>query len=269
MQPVFAVVIGAVGLIATFTIVWAVQLRTRNAGIVDPVWAASLGGLSLLAAALGQGAIVNRVFVAVGGTIWSVRLASHLLKRQAGQPEDSRYRALREEWGDACASRMFWFFQLQAAVCLALSVAFFVPAYCMQTPSWFALAVAFLIWVIAVGGEALADRQLKAFLSDPLRRGEVCRVGLWRYSRHPNYFFECVHWLAYTPLALGTGWVWATLAAPALMALLLIKISGIPLLEARLANTRDGYREYMRTTSALVPWPPKKRSEDRTEYGQP
>lgn len=256
MQVEFAVAIGAVGLIVTFTIVWAIQLRTHNAGVVDPVWAASLGALSVLAAALGEGAAVNRVFVAVGGSVWSLRLATHLVKRLSGQPEDPRYNALRELWGDACASRMFWFFQLQAAICLALSVAFFIPAYCKQSPPLFALVCAIAIWVISVGGEAMADRQLKRFLSDPLRRGEVCRVGWWRYSRHPNYFFECVHWCAYVPLAVGTGWGWVTLAAPVLMACLLIKVSGIPMLEARLAKTRDGYLDYMRTTNALVPWPP-------------
>jgi cyclopropane-fatty-acyl-phospholipid synthase len=114
------------------------------------------------------------------------------------------------------------------------------------------------VWLIAVAGEALADRQLKRFAADPAHRGKVCRVGLWRYSRHPNYFFECVHWLAYAVLSIGMPWAWLTLAPPLLMAWLLLKVSGIPILEARLADTRDGYRDYMRTTSVLIPWPPKR-----------
>jgi steroid 5-alpha reductase family enzyme len=85
----------------------------------------------------------------------------------------------------------------------------------------------------------------------------VCRSGLWRYSRHPNYFFECVHWLAYIALSIGTPWVWFTLLPPVLMAFLLLKLSGIPLLEASMAKRRPGYADYMRTTSALIPWPPR------------
>ncbi|CAM2141399.1 conserved membrane protein of unknown function [Pararobbsia alpina] len=250
--------------VVTFTATWLVQLRTRNAGVIDPVWAAALGGLALLAAASGEGAAVNRLFVALGGGVWAIRLASHLWRRQRGQPEDARYHALRERWGDTCARNMFWFFQLQALTTLILSISFFVPAYSRQVPSMPALAVAIAIWCIAVAGEASSDRQLRRFLADPAHHGEVCRIGWWRYSRHPNYFFECLHWLAYVPLVFGTLPGWLTLVSPVLMAWLLMKVSGIPILEARLAQRRAGYREYMRTTSALVPWPPKA-SADRTQ----
>lgn len=113
------------------------------------------------------------------------------------------------------------------------------------------------VGIAAVAGETASDRQLKRFLADPDHGGQVCRAGWWRYSRHPNYFFECVHWLAYTALAIGMPWGWLTLFPPLLMAWLLLKVSGLPLLEARLVQSRPGYREYMRTTSAIVPWPPR------------
>ena len=99
---------------------------------------------------------------------------------------------------------------------------------------------------------------MKRFRADPANHGQVCRRGLWRYSRHPNYFFECLHWLAYLPLALGSSWWWAALFSPVLMAYLLMKLSGIPLLERDMAQRKPGYAEYMRTTSALIPWPPKR-----------
>jgi steroid 5-alpha reductase family enzyme len=157
---------------------------------------------------------------------------------------------------------MFWFFQLQAIVSIVLSLAFLVPSYrsTPATPGWIAVAVT--IWIISVAGEALADRQLRDFTAAPANRGKTCRVGLWRYSRHPNYFFECVHWVAYVALSIGTPWGWLTLVPPLLMAWLLLKVSGIPMLEARSVRTRSGYAEYMRTTSPLIPWPPRRASRD-------
>ena len=120
---------------------------------------------------------------------------------------------------------------------------------------WIVLAV--VVWIVSVVGEGIADRQLKRFTQDPANHTAVCRVGLWRYSRHPNYFFECVHWLAYIALSIGTPWGWFTLLPPVLMAFLLLKLSGIPLLEESMAKRRAGYADYMRTTSALIPWPPR------------
>jgi steroid 5-alpha reductase family enzyme len=152
---------------------------------------------------------------------------------------------------------MFGFFQVQAAVSMFLSIAFAVPSYRPDSPGAVAMAIAIALWLIAVAGEALADRQLRSFAADPANRGKTCRAGLWRYSRHPNYFFECVHWLAYVPLALGTPWAWLTLLPPVAMAWLLIKVSGVPMLEAHMRATRDDYAEYARTTSVLIPWPPR------------
>ena len=157
---------------------------------------------------------------------------------------------------------MFWFFQLQVGVSMLLSIAFIVPSYRTEAPAVGWAVLALLIWSVSVAGEAVADRQLRAFKADPANRGRVCRVGLWRYSRHPNYFFECLHWVAYTALSVGTGWAWLTLLPPVLMAWLLLKLSGVPILEAHLAQTRAGYDEYIRTTSALIPWPPKRDRRD-------
>lgn len=247
--------LAVLGLVLTFAATWAVQLRTHDAGIVDPVWAASLGGVALLAGVLGTGAIGNRWMVAIGGGAWGLRLALHLWRRNHGKPEDPRYRALREQWGRAAPRKMFLFFQLQAVVSMLLSMAFIVPAYRPHAPAPLAIVLAIALWVAAVAGEAAADRQLRRFSADPNHHGKVCTAGWWRYSRHPNYFFECIHWVAYVPLSLGAAWGWITLAPPFLMAWLLIKVSGIPLLEARLMQTRPGYRDYMRTTNALIPWP--------------
>ncbi|CAE6698897.1 DUF1295 domain-containing protein [Paraburkholderia aspalathi] len=257
MPPLAAAVIALIGLIAIFSAVWAWQLKTGNAGMVDPVWAYSLGLVAVLYAVLGNGDPVSRALTALGGLVWGVRLGTHLWKRNFGKPEDARYRRFREEWGDKAASKMFWFFQVQVVISMLLSIAFLVPSYRSSAPAigWIVLAVA--VWIVSVVGEGIADRQLKRFTQDPANHTAVCRVGLWRYSRHPNYFFECVHWLAYIALSIGTPWGWFTVLPPVLMVFLLLKLSGIPLLEESMAKRRAGYADYMRTTSALIPWPPR------------
>lgn len=262
MSPVVAAVIALLGLVVVFSAVWAWQLKSENAGMVDPVWAYSLGAVAVLYAVVGTGNPSSRALTALGGLVWGARLGTHLWRRNFGQPEDTRYRQLREEWGAAAPLRMFAFFQLQVVVSMLLSLAFLVPSYRTGQLETGWVVVAVLVWIAAVAGEASADRQLRHFKSDPANHGKVCRDGWWRYSRHPNYFFECVHWVAYIALSIGSPWIWLTLLPPVLMAWLLLRLSGIPILEARLATTRPGYAEYMRTTHALIPWPPRRASRD-------
>ena len=258
MHPLPAAILGTLGVCLLLSLVWLIQRSTRNAGMVDPVWSWSLGLLGLWFAWTGTAPAQARVLLAVLAGGWGLRLGTHLFLRNLGKPEDGRYRRLREQWGADANRRMFWFFQLQAGFALLLSLGFIVIAWRPDAPGalWTALAV--LIWLVSVGGEAIADGQLEQFKRDPANRGRVCRRGLWRYSRHPNYFFECLHWFAYVCLAAGAPWWWASLLPPAVMAFLLLRMSGIPITEAHLARSRPDYAEYIRTTSAFVPWPPKK-----------
>ncbi|ALS64280.1 DUF1295 domain-containing protein [Pandoraea apista] len=261
MPSAVVVIIAFAGTCVAMLAAWDYQRRTRNAGMVDPVWAATLAGVAVLAASLGGGHAANRLFVGVAGGLWGLRLAAHLWRRNYGHPEDARYRQFREQWGVHADRNMFWFFQLQGVIALLLATAFFVPAFSQHSPAPLAVVIAALVWLAAVTGEASADRQLRRFTSAPAHRGQVCQIGWWRYSRHPNYFFECLHWCVYPVLAFGTPWAWITLFSPLLMAWLLLRVSGIPLLEAHLMQSRPGYKTYMQTTSALIPWPPKKAAE--------
>ncbi|WP_245586167.1 DUF1295 domain-containing protein [Solimonas soli] len=237
---------------------WWLQRRTGNAGLVDPVWAWTLGGVALLLAALGSAPPSVRVLLALMGGGWGLRLGTHLWRRNFGAAEDWRYAQLRERWGAAAPARLFAFFQFQNLFTLALAASAFLPvAWRGAAPSSPAMLLAVAIWLVAVFGEGVADAQMAAFRADPARRGEVCADGLWRWSRHPNYFFECLHWCAYVPLALGAPWGWATLIAPLVMATLLLRFSGVPLLEAELMRRKPGYRDYVRRTSVLIPWPPR------------
>lgn len=240
------------------TLAWGVQLRTRNGGLVDAVWAFTLGGLALVYAWLGDAPVLVRVTMALMGAAWGLRLGLHLFKRNWGQPEDWRYAKFRAAWGHAADRNMFWFFQFQNIFTLMLAASAFLPlAYRQGTPPLACVLLAVAIWVASVSGEGMADAQMERFRSDPANQGRVCRDGLWRYSRHPNYFFECLHWLSYVPLAFGAPWWWVTLGAPLVMAFLLLKMSGAPLLEAEMIRRKPGYADYVRDTSALIPWPPK------------
>jgi steroid 5-alpha reductase family enzyme len=237
---------------------WALQLRTRNAGLVDPIWAFTLGAIAVVYAALGTAPAETRWAVGLMGGAWGLRLGAHLWARNAGKPEDFRYAQFRAQWGAAADRNMFWFFQFQNVFTLLLSAsAFLTVVFREANPPPAAFVLAGAVWLVAVAGEGLADRQMEAFRANPMNRGRVCRDGLWRYSRHPNYFFECVHWLAYVPLAWGAGAGWLALAAPLIMAALLLKLSGVPLLEQQMLARKPEYADYVRTTSVLVPWPPR------------
>ena len=238
------------------TLGWLWQRRRANAGIVDVLWSAGLAGSAVVNAVFGTGAAAPRVLVALLGGIWGARLAGHLWIRVRGEPEDGRYRALRGHWGNV-QWKWLGLFQFQALLIALFSIPFAAAAANPSTHGvWLAVALGF--WNASVLGESLADHQLAQFRARPENRGKTCRRGLWRYSRHPNYFFECLHWLVYPLLAAGSAWWWLSLGSPLVMAFLLLRLSGVPVTEAQSARSRPGYAEYIRTTSLLIPWPPKK-----------
>jgi steroid 5-alpha reductase family enzyme len=238
---------------------FAIQRRTGDAGVVDAGWAAGIGVLALFFAATGPGLPERRLLIGVMAALWSFRLAGYIFKdRVLGGDEDGRYQALRQQWGARFQLRIFWFFQAQGL----LSVLFAVPALVAMSSVRPRLGLldlaAVAIWLIAVTGETLADRQLAAFRADPANRGRTCRRGLWRYSRHPNYFFEWLHWWSYAVAAVGAPLWWLAAAAPLVMLVFILFVTGIPPTEARALLSRgDDYRDYQRTTSAFVPWFPK------------
>lgn len=260
MQPLHVFLISIAVLLAAKTVAWLIQQRTRNAGLVDPIWAWTLGLLAVMYALAGSAPGDVRLLLGLMGGLWGLRLGLHLWRRNYGKPEDWRYAQFRTRWGTKAGFNMFWFFQFQNVFTLMLSASAFLPAaYRTDEVSLAALWTAGLIWAVSILGETIADKQMESFRFNPANKGRVCREGLWRYSRHPNYFFECLHWLSYVPLALDAPYGWTALGAPLVMAFLLMKLSGVPLLEAEMVKRKLGYADYIRTTSALVPWPPKQR----------
>ena len=242
--------------VALLLALWAIQLRTHDAATADVGWTMLVAGGALAAGVLVDGDPPRRLLVASLAVVWAARLGFYLLRDRvfAGRGEDGRYRALREHWGSA-APRNFLFVYLGQAVVATLFIVPIIGA--MRGGPIDTVAIAgVIVWLLAVGGEALADRQLARFRADPATRGTVCRVGLWRYSRHPNYFFEWIHWWAYVLIG---HFALLTLLGPAAMLLFLFRVTGIPYTEQQALRSRgDLYRAYQRTTSAFVPWPPRR-----------
>lgn len=247
--------IGAGAAMVMFAL-WIVQRLTRDAGVVDVGWAATLGLAAGFCALTGAGDSSRRVLIGIMGVVWGGRLALHLLfDRVLKGPEDGRYQMMREKFGTRIQPVLLVFFLAQAVTVALLALPFALASQHAGASPSITDGLGLMVWVIGLAGEAVADRQLKRFKADPANAGRVCAIGLWRYSRHPNYFFEWLMWVAYALVASGWSfglWAWS---APALMLLFILKLTGIPPTEARALRSRgETYREYQRTTSSFVPW---------------
>ncbi len=248
---------------------WRWQAVRATAGIVDVIWSACLGLSAVLIAMLGGGGSWPRVLLGLLGGLWATRLAAHLWLRVRNEREDGRYLQLRQRWSGYRHAQLRWFvlFQVQAALVVLFSLPFLAVAANPEPrfTGWSALAIA--IWLVAVAGEAVADGQLARFRADPANRGRTCRSGLWRYSRHPNYFFEWLHWFTYVALAAGSPTWWLAWMGPLVMYVFLRYFSGIPFTEAQALRTRgEDYRDYQRVTPMLFPWKPRTREKNAQTY---
>jgi steroid 5-alpha reductase family enzyme len=217
--------------------------------------------MALFFALLADGYWIRRALIAALVCLWSLRLGGYLYVRVMSHhpKEDRRYAELRKSWGGHTDRNMFWFFEMQALLLAILSVPFLLiclnPAPDMKPVEF----VGILVFMIAVSGESLADRQLARFRGNPANRGKVCDVGLWRLSRHPNYFFEWTVWVAYFILACAAPYGWIAIYCPALMLFFLLRVTGIPMTERlSLESKGQAFADYQRRTSAFVPWFPKR-----------
>jgi steroid 5-alpha reductase family enzyme len=259
---IFLIIGLAVGLSAAMTLAWVVQRRVRNAGWVDVAWsfATGLAGIAAALVPVGGAPRARQWLVAALAAAWALRLGLHLAQRVAHGPEDARYAGFRRDWGAAYESRMFVFLQIQAAAALLLALVILAAARNPAPGLDGADGLAVLVMAVAVVGEGVADAQLRRFRADPAHHGGVCDTGLWAWSRHPNYFFEWLVWLAYPLLAIrpgeGYGWGYAALAGPVFMYWLLVHVSGVPPLEAQMRRSRGAaFDAYAARTSRFFPRP--------------
>ena len=239
---------------------YLVQVKTRDATAVDAGWAASLVLLAVLYAVAAPGALCHRALIATIGGLEYLRVAFVVLRR-LGHGEDSRYRELRARWRARGREQLTFaiFYQAQAALAAAFSVPFLLAAFnqhdSLEPLEWAGVAV----WAFGALFEATGDRQLSRFKADPANRGKTMRYGLWRYSRHPNYFGQSVTWIGFALVAGAAPWGWIAWFAPALILYLILFVTGVPPSEERsLASRGDDYRRYQAETSVFVPWFPKR-----------
>lgn len=239
-------------------VLWAVSVARRDVSIVDVFWGPGfVAGVFLVWFREGRTSTWHLLHLALVA-IWGLRLAIHIAVRGRGRGEDRRYAAMRASRGPrfACLS-LFTVFSLQATLVALLSAPLaIVQMKPIVHPLWCQVGAA--IWLLGFLFEAVGDAQLLAFQRDPVRHGRVLESGLWRFTRHPNYFGESLLWWGYGVLALGVeGGAWA-LYAPLVMTFMLLRVSGVPMLEAGMENRRPGYREYIERTSSFLPWIPRR-----------
>ncbi len=267
MPPLAFSVAACLALPALMACAWQVQRRTGNSGWIDVFWTFGTGALACTLALLppeGGGWPQSRqLLVAVLAGAWSLRLGWHILLRTRRVADDPRYRAMIGAWGSQAPAKLFWHLQTQAVVGLLLAGCASLAAYsrsgAWQVQDYAAIA----IFATGLVGEAIADGQLRRFKAREANRGKLCDTGLWAWSRHPNYFFEWLCWLAYPLLAIDFGGghpaAWLSVLAPLCIYWLLMHVSGIPPLEAHMMRTRGAlFACYRENTPAFFPKPPRR-----------
>jgi steroid 5-alpha reductase family enzyme len=242
---------------------WVVSLFLRNASIVDPIWSLGfvvVGWVSFLSMRNNVDGVRTGVLLALV-TIWGLRLSLHLLIRNSGHGEDFRYKAMRKKHG-----QKFWLvslgtvFGVQGVLMWIVSLPLQFGIGTSTSTAWemFPLVLGVMVWALGFGFESIGDAQLKAFKADPASAGQVMDRGLWRYTRHPNYFGDACVWWGLFLVSFGAGGLaWLGVIGPITMTTLLRRVSGVTLLEKSLVKRRPGYEDYVRRTSPFVPRRPR------------
>ena len=251
-------VVNALVLAGLFFGLWLVSLAVRDASIVDIFWGIGFVVVAWATALVADGAAARRVVFVVLVSVWGLRLSGYLAWRNLGKGEDYRYQAMREKYAPR-----FWLISLWVVFGLQATLAWVVslPVQGGQVPAdpdGLALLdyLGITVWAIGLAFESIGDWQLARFKADPANQGAVMDRGLWRYTRHPNYFGDFLVWWGLYLVALATVDAWWTIVGPIVMSVLLIRVSGAALLERSLRKRRLGYEEYVARTSAFFPRPP-------------
>lgn len=261
-MPLVALAAAGLGVAAAYvTCAWLLSLILRNASIIDVLWGPGFALLAVVYALLSSDGYSGRQLLVCALVLaWGLRLGGYILARNAGRGEDYRYQQMRQRAGTA-----FWWrslvsvFWLQGALLWVIAWPLLAAVH-SGSPGHLAITdfAGSAAWLAGISFEAIGDFQLARFRADPANKGKVMDRGLWRYTRHPNYFGDAALWWGYWIIAAGTPWGSATVFAPALMTFLLVRVSGVAMLERTIGGRRPGYEEYVRRTSAFIPRPPRR-----------
>jgi steroid 5-alpha reductase family enzyme len=247
---------------------WLISLRTDNVTVVDSLWGMGFVLVAWLTLFQVDG-VKERQWLLTGlTTLWGVRLTLYLTWRNHGKGEDPRYAAWREATGRRFRlTSLFKVFLLQALFLWVIALTVQAGQTGGQRVSLGVTdGIGAMIWLVGFVFESVGDWQMAKFKADPSNRGKVMRSGLWRYTRHPNYFGESLIWWGLFIIAISDPSNWWTVISPLVITIVLLKMTGIPLTEKLSAKKRPGYGDYIATTSAFFPWPPKRRMQPLEKY---
>jgi len=260
MNTISVLLVGGAVIFGSMILLWLLSLLLKNSSIVDIFWGFGFVISAWLFYALTpDGFLIRKLLIAILTTIWGLRLTLYILTRNWGKPEDFRYQKWRKESGKIWwIKSLFQVFLLQGLLMWIISTPL-MAAQISSLPAKLGLLdyLGAALWVIGFFFESAGDLQLTSFKKNPANKGRLLNTGVWRYTRHPNYFGDSAQWWAYFLIASSAGGWW-TVFSPILMTLFLVKVSGVAMLERTMKETKPGYREYMESTSAFIPWFPKK-----------
>jgi steroid 5-alpha reductase family enzyme len=256
---IIAAVLGLATILTVLTFVWVLSLKLQDASVADVCWGLGFVLLAWMYCLLTPAWTARSWLVAVLVTLWGVRLSLHIYRRNRGKGEDPRYRAMRVSHGHAFWWRsLFTVFWLQGALLWFVALPVFAAVRAAEPAALtFVDGFGVILFAVGFGFEVVGDRQLRRFRADPSNRGRVLDRGLWRYTRHPNYFGDATLWWGLYAIAAATPGGWLTVLSPVLMTYLLLQVSGVALLERSLTSSRPGYRAYIAHTPAFFPWFPR------------
>ena len=253
---VLAVAAAAVAVVIVLT--WLLGLRLRDVSVIDPVWGPAFVVVAVVAALVGDGCRGRRWLLLALTAVWGMRLGVHLTRRKLHERgEDRRYTAMRTAHpGNFALWSLFWVYGVQGLLVVIISLPLQVGAQRPERLSW-AIAPGLLLYLTGLAFESVGDEQLRRFKARPESRGQVMDQGLWRYTRHPNYFGDACVWWGIWLVVLPASGSWWTAIGPAVITLFLVRISGKEMLERDIAERRPGYADYIRRTSGFIPRPPR------------
>jgi len=246
-------------IMSMMTLLWLVSIKIKNVSIVDLFWGFGFVVAAAVYFIFTEGFDKRKILLMAMVAIWGLRLSIYLAWRNLGKGEDFRYRKFRKDFGE---NRYWWYsffsvFLLQGVLMWLISAPLLGAQFYEGNELGILDFMGVAIWIIGFVFEAGGDMQLARFKANPANKGKVLNTGFWHYTRHPNYFGDAAVWFGYTLICVSAGSYWPVLGS-VLMTALIIKVSGVALLEKTLNSTKPGYQEYVRKTSAFVPWFPRK-----------